>query len=199
MQCAAAEEISDHSTLTPLGEKNPDEDTLQKMMISASIDTFYHSIRDLHSVRYSLGIEYGAGLVKILQLAAKDDITDHTGKFLHKLREKKPDEDTLQNTISASPSSLSYKDSKDQLPIQSALFHHDSLRYIPFLAKEGVKHKVGGEDGRGGLLVDNPVFNRLNTLQTLGITYTCHDGGDKAHVDVMKEKTVEIRLLYHTK
>ena len=52
--------------LHPLGEKNPDEDTLQKMMISASIDTFYHSIRDLHSVRYSLGIEYGAGLVKIL-------------------------------------------------------------------------------------------------------------------------------------
>ena len=67
MQCAA-EEISDHSGkfLHPLGEKNPDEDTLQNMMISASIDTFYHSIRDLHSVRYSLGIEYGAGLVKIL-------------------------------------------------------------------------------------------------------------------------------------
>ena len=56
-------------------------------------------------MRKSLDREYGAGMMKmrILQRAVEDNF-DHTGEFLHHLGEKKPDEDTLQNTISASPS-----------------------------------------------------------------------------------------------
>ena len=154
------------------------------------IDTFYKSIRDLHSVRVSLEKDHAAELVEILKRAAKD-ISDHTGKFLHKLHEQKPDEDILQTMISASPSSLIYTDEGDQLPIQSAVYHPDRIHYIPFLAKEGVKHKVGGEDGRGGLLVDNPLFNSFNTLQGLGVissnNITLGDKYDKAYVDVMKE------------
>ena len=157
------------------------------------IDTFYKSIRDLHSVRFSLEKDYAAELVEILKRAAKD-ISDHTGKFLHVLHKKKPDEDILQTSmISASPSSLIYTKSYDgqQLPIQSVGRHPDSLRYVFFLAREGVKHKVGGEDGRGGLLVDDPLFNTLNTLQTLGIMsyrdITMRDKNDEAHLDVMKE------------
>ena len=152
------------------------------------INTFYKSIGDLHSVRFSLNAGYAAELVEILKHAAKD-ISDHTGKFLHELHEEKPDENVLQTMISASPSSLSYIDEDDRLPVQSALQYPDSIRYIPFLAKEGVKYKVGGEDGRGGLLVDDPVFNPLNTLQALGNIDTgpSRDWGDKAYLDVMKE------------
>ena len=129
------------------------------------IDTFYRSIRDLHSVRKSLNKVYGAGLMKILQSAA-EDISDHTGKFLHTLPKKKPDEDTLQKMISASPSSLNYKNEENQLPIQSATSHGDSVRYVPLLAKEGVEHNVGGKDGRGGLLVVDPRMG-VNTLQLI--------------------------------
>ena len=110
------------------------------------INTFYRSIGDLHSVRKSLNKEYAAGLKGILQRAA-EDISGHTGKFLHTLLNEEPDEDTLQKMISASPSSLSYKNDKNQLPIHTAMYNLDSVRYIPLLAKEGVKHNVGGEDG----------------------------------------------------
>ena len=100
------------------------------------IDTFFNSIGNLHSVRMSLDKEYAAKLVEILKRASKD-ISDHTGKLLHKLHEKKPDEDALQIVISASPSSLSYKDEHGDLPIFTATVDLDSFRYVPFLAKEG--------------------------------------------------------------
>ena len=48
------------------------------------IDTFYHSIGDLHAVRKSLDMDYAAELVEILKRVTKD-ISDHTGKFLHDL------------------------------------------------------------------------------------------------------------------
>ena len=152
------------------------------------IDTFYRSIRDLHSVRKSLDNEYGAGLMKILQSTAKD-ISNHTGA----LPEKKPDEDTLQSMISASPSSLSYKNDIERLPIQTALCRPNSVRYISLLAREGVKHKVGGKDGRGGLLVVDPGSTpvSLNTLQGLVnlrfIDNAESDLYDKACVNAMKE------------
>ena len=70
--------------------------------------------------------------------------------------------------ISASPSSLNYKNSKAQLPIESAMYRVDSVRYARLLAKEGVKHKVSGKDGRGGLLlVDNGSTDNWNTLHFL--------------------------------
>ena len=104
------------------------------------INTFFLSIRDLHSVRNSLEEEYADELVEILQRAAKK-ISKHTGKFLHQLHEKKPDEDILKKMISASPSSLSYEEENDlgfdDLPIHTATYNIESIPYIPFLAKEG--------------------------------------------------------------
>ena len=176
------------------------------------IDTFYNSIGDLHSVRKSLNKEYAADLKKILQRAAKD-ISDHTGEFLHQLHEKKPDEDTLQKMISASPSSLSYVDEDDQLPIQSAMYDNNSLIYVSLLAKEGVKHKVGGEDGRGGLLVVDPFDTNGDTTLHLLVRLGSEDNPerdlyDKACVDIMKELNEanlltkddieDHDLLYHT-
>ena len=46
----------------------------EKIMAASEdfIDTFYHSIGDLHSVRESLNKEYSAGLKKIPKRATKD-------------------------------------------------------------------------------------------------------------------------------
>ena len=127
---------------------------------------------------------------------AANDISDHTGKFLHKLHKKKPGEDTLKKMISASPSSLNYTDEFEyedvdddedfirtyNLPIHKAMYRLESIRYVPLLAKEGVKHKVGGEDGRGGLFVEG-----RNGFKTLQLFFTSNTECDKAFVDVMKE------------
>jgi len=50
------------------------------------------------------------------------------------------------------PSSLSYEDAGDCLPIFTAAKDGESAQYVPLLAKEGVDHNVGGDYARGGLL-----------------------------------------------
>ena len=71
--------------------------------------------------------------------------------------------------------------------------HIESIPYIPLLAKEGVKHKVGGDGARGGLLLGilDDRFHR-NVLQIL----TTHaskevppreEEFDKAMLNAMKE------------
>ena len=144
------------------------------------INTFFLSIRDLHSVRNSLNKEYAEELVEILQRAAKK-ISKHTGAFLHDLDEEKPDQDTLKKMISASPSSLCYKDFVGDLPIHTASYNTESLPYVPLLAMEGMKHNVGGEVGRGGLLVPNEDGDSpLKIFMTF-------NSDKKTFVDVMKE------------
>ena len=155
------------------------------------IDTFYHSIRDLHSVRKYLDTEYAADLMKILQSAA-EDISERTGKFLHELHEKKPEEDTLEKIISASPSSLTYEDEDGSIPIYTAADNFKSVPYVPLLAKEGVEYNMGGKDGRGSLIVIDPRATiGFNTFHSLANKH-CSDNPwrdmyDKACVDVMKE------------
>lgn len=84
------------------------------------IDTFFKSISDLHSVRKSLPGGFKNDIARILQRAAKD-IADHTGKFLHDIPfGKKSDDHTLETMISASPTSLCYRNDKGQYPIHSA-------------------------------------------------------------------------------
>ena len=99
--------------------------------------------------------DYYSDLEVIVNNAMKH-VSDRTGKYLHnlcKLGDKNPDEDTLQKIIDNVPSSLSYEDADGWLPIFSAVRSKDSIQYLPLLAKEGVKHNVGGDDARGGLLV----------------------------------------------
>ena len=94
--------------------------------------------------------------------------------------------------ISVSPSSLSYKDENGDLPMPSALYDPKSVPNIPLCAKEGVKYKVGAEDGHGGLLlVDNKAGD--STL-LLFVLLVCHDPDnpesicvDELFVNVMKE------------
>ena len=159
------------------------------------INTFYNSIRDLHSVRKSLTKEYAAEVVQILERAAKD-IADQTDECLQKLdvSMKKHDQNALKKMISASPSSLSHVNEFGQLPIQKAsLRDPHTVGYVPLLAKEGVKYNVGGEDKCGGLLLGDPADedDDDSTLHLLGSwRYHKHpwrDQYDEACVGVMKE------------
>jgi hypothetical protein len=107
-------------------------------------------------------------------------VSDHTGEYLHNLREHQPDEDTLQKIIDNVHSSLSYEDDEGYLPIFSSSNYKESVHYVPLLAKEGVKHNVGGDDARGGLL------GGCNVLTALTF-YDCHIDADPLYLDVMKK------------
>jgi hypothetical protein len=136
-------------------------------------DDFFKTIGTaILSMKNKLDIAYYDGIKKILKKAkkkvkkAKKKATALTGKYLHNLAETKPDQDTLQKMIAAVPLALSHPNSEGQLPIHTAVWH--SVGYIPLLAKEGMKHQVGGHDNRGGLLVGDPRHNcRWNVLQKL--------------------------------
>jgi hypothetical protein len=114
-------------------------------------------------------------------------VSDHTGEHLHNLHEHQPDEDTLQKIIDNVPSCLSHEDGIGFLPIHKALWSKKSVHYVPLLAKEGVKHNVGGDDARGGLIGDHNVLTRLALAGG-------HIDEDLLYLDVMK-KLRESKLL----
>jgi hypothetical protein len=102
---------------------------------------------------------------------------------MHNLHKHQPDEDTLQKMINNVPSSLSYADDDRGLPIRSAVVSMEGVHYVPLLAKEGVKHKVGGDDARGRLIGDNNVLILL-----LSYTDDTYDvGDDTSYLNAMKE------------
>ena len=134
--------------------------------------------------------------------------TQATGKALHRLKTSKPSEGTVKQMVEGIPSSLSYKDDEDQdFPVQSAMWNTHSIKYLPILAKEGIKHNVGGIDKRGGLLVADPRDDhKRNTLQLLVHVADASNviPCDTAYLNVMKElrnagllvKTDVKKLLY---
>jgi len=102
---------------------------------------------------------------------------------MHNLHKHQPDEDTLQKMIDNVPSSLSYADDDRGLPIRSAVVSMEGVHYVPLLAKEGVKHNVGGDDARGRLIGDNNVLILL-----LSYTDNTYDvGDDTSYLNAMKE------------
>ena len=88
---------------------------------------------------------------------------------------------TLQKMIDNVPSSLSYEDEDGCLSIYRAVRHKESVHYVPLLAKEGVKHDVGKDDTRGGLLGDD------NVLRELAYMGDSRETADLLYLDVMKK------------
>ena len=116
--------------------------------------------------------EFFNDLEQVLKTANKG-FTNATGNALHRLNETKPSIDTVKELIQGIPDALSFLDEEDQLPIQSAVWDMNTVKYIPILAKEGIKHEVGGRGMRGGLLVRDPDEEETNTLEllvTLGVS-----------------------------
>lgn len=95
------------------------------------------------------------------------------GYSMHRLDDHEPSFEAVEKVVNKFPSSLSYIIEEGRLPIQTAVNMLDLIEYIPTLAKEGIKHKVGGEDSRGGLLSLCPDADDTdddvdwNTLQTI--------------------------------
>ena len=125
--------------------------------------------------------------LKTVLKIAKIGFSDATGGALHRLHISKPSIETVKELVQGNPDALSFKNEEDQLPIQSAVWNQHAVKYIPILAKEGIKHEVGGRGMRGGLLLVDPVDeDDLNTLQSLA---------DTASLEVMKELRKEKLLL----
>jgi hypothetical protein len=118
--------------------------------------------------------------------------TQATGKALHRLKKSKPSEDTVKQMVEGIPYSLTYKRAANQrFPIQSAVWDTDSIKYVPILAKEGIKHNVGGRDKRGGLLAALYWADRTN-WNTLQLLVSAPDPSnvisfDRACLNAMKE------------
>jgi hypothetical protein len=158
--------------------------------IEDNLDQFIETIGTFQSMKGSLDTKFYNGLKTIVNNAMKQ-VSDHTGKYLHnlhKLGDEKPDEDTLQKIIDNVPSSLSLEGVNGWFPINSAVENEESVHYVPLLAKEGVKHNVGGDDARGGLLGD------FNLLEVLAYEGDNSETADPLYLDVMK-KLRESKLL----
>ena len=156
--------------------------------IEDNLDQFIKTISTFQSMKGSLDTNFFNGLKKIVN-DAMNQVSDHTGEYLCNLHEHQPDEDTLQKIIDNVPSSLSYENEDCNIPISSSLQFEESVHYVPLLAKEGVKHNVGGDDARGGLLLGGG----HNVLEDLAF-HGSHIDDDPLYLDVMK-KLRECKLL----
>jgi len=129
--------------------------------------------------------------IKDLATTMMNGFTKATGNALHRLKKSKPSEDTVKFMVEGIPSSLSYKCAANQrFPVQSALCSSRSIKYLPILAKEGIKHDVGGRDKRGGLLVAAPrADHNRDTLQSLVSNFNASNviPFDTAYLNAMKE------------
>jgi hypothetical protein len=160
--------------------------------IEDNLDQFIKTIGTFQSMKGSLDTNFYNGLKKIVNNAMKQ-VSDHTGEYLHNhLHKHQPDEDTLLKIIDNVPSSLSYEEEEfgyTSLPIQTLVYKESGVQYVPLLAKEGVKHNVGGNNGRGGLVGKYNARSK-NVLQEL----VCVVGDDAIKLNVMK-KVRESNLL----
>jgi hypothetical protein len=129
---------------------------------------------------------------------AKIGFTAATGGALHRLHISKPSIDAVTNLVQRIPDALSWKNDKGQLPIQSAVWKIESVKYVPILAQFGIKHDIGGRGMRGGLLVVDPSDeDNWNTLQLHTRLGNSSDPipYDTASLDAMKELRKDDLLL----
>ena len=124
--------------------------------------------------------------LKIFFKIEKIGFINATGGALHRLYESKPSIDAVNKLIKGCPDALSFKYEIDQLPA----WVMDAVKHIPVLAKEGIKHEVGGRGMRGGLLLADPTMtDNWNTLQLTVRSGISSDPipYDTASLDVSKE------------
>jgi hypothetical protein len=163
---------------------------------NVSMKELHKSIGDLIKMEHSLDPDYAKELNDLFKKTIKD-ASDITGNFLHNLHEKKPHKEVVKKMITAFPLSLSYRNSilmedgsllYHRIPVHSAVCYLESLPYVLLLAKEGAKYNVGGDDGRGGLLVSSQFSPQEVDGETTG-TNVLHTlcSTSMAHLNVIKE------------
>jgi hypothetical protein len=103
-----------------------------------------------------------------------EDLTDDVGGFLHMVlggfvdgladEEHTCSDDDIKTLVQCVPGTLSLKDECGHFPIHSAsLSWGKRVSFVPMLAEEGIKHNVGGDGMRGGLLCE---FEENGTILT---------------------------------
>lgn len=99
--------------------------------------------------------EWEEGMTDLVK-DTKQKLVQLFGKSLHRLKKNDPGEKAVEKVVKKIPSCLSFVH-HGMLPIQNVASYGNisSLKYIPLLAREGVKHNIGGEGKRGGLLCGN--------------------------------------------
>ena len=113
---------------------------------------------------------------------ANEKIEKAFGKSMHMLRSHAPSFLAVEKVAKKFPSTLSHPNEGGSIPIQTAATGDGGFEYVSFLAKEGVKHKVGGDDARGRLLMIDPSDeDGWNTLQMLTNYYDV-DEEDAMHM-----------------
>ena len=116
--------------------------------LAHAIDDAFKTLGTLQSMKGELkniGGDFYHDIGKIAKQFVKKfkkDIANRTGKLLHNLKADKPEKETLKKLIREFPSSLEYKNDKGRLPIQSAVWDDESVRYVPLLAEQGVSNAM---------------------------------------------------------
>ncbi|GFH57203.1 hypothetical protein CTEN210_13679 [Chaetoceros tenuissimus] len=168
-----------------------------KTNLGKEISALQSNVEFLKSYNFQEGWVDGELLLKILQKVQKfnSDFDAPFEKSLHRLGKYKPSMDAVEKLVKKFPSALSYQDEDGQIPIQTAA-NDDGFEYVPLLAKEGFKHKVGGEHARGGLLkVDDDGRNILQLLLDPDLEVVNVENNNAAkRLDVLKELQ-RLRLL----
>ncbi|GFH57180.1 hypothetical protein CTEN210_13656 [Chaetoceros tenuissimus] len=130
-----------------------------------------------------------------------EKIEEALGKSMHRLCKHRPSVEAVEKVVKKFPSTLSYEDNYWMLPIETCAtneitsedtYNNNGIEYVPILAKEGMKHKVGGEDARGGLLkAPTYIINILQGIVSLGEYdgpyLDSDDNDDEKRVNVLKE------------
>ncbi len=90
----------------------------------------------------------------------------------------------VKDIIDTCPHFLSSRNKHGLLPIHTACFRDSCSTFVPLFANAGVKHGVGGHDGRGGLLMETSKGN--NAYELLAGSTDAIYANDKCLVDTMK-------------
>ncbi|GFH56804.1 hypothetical protein CTEN210_13280 [Chaetoceros tenuissimus] len=128
---------------------------------------------------------------------------------LFNLKISQPEVEDVKKLVQAFPDSLKCKNDQDRLPIEQLTFYSEQdnaksvkfgTKYITPLALEGLKHNIGGENMRGGLLRES---DGKNTLQRL--SKCCSDfryleplKDLRRHKLLLKKDIVDFSLLYYS-
>ena len=135
---------------------------------------FIESLRDHDDIHedYFNSIEH---ILRPILQNAMSNIIQHTGDFLrgneHGIRNGEVRADTVVKIVKEMPTCLKVGDfhvpgrPPRDLIINQAVEAYPEI--VPFLVKEGIKVNAGGDDKRGGLLIENSSSHDHNVLQQL--------------------------------
>ena len=136
-------------------------------------------------IENKLSLDFLRGAINKYARRILDDLTNEVGMFLcsEDLNAKKQSEDDIRTLVQCVPTALSCEDEGGNLPVFNALYS-GCISCIPMLIEEGMKHNVGGEGMRGGLLSEDPEDGESLLLKM--ISWNSNDNWDVCCLDAIK-------------